>query len=277
MKFKRTIAFLLLIPNSGFAQNQLSSQQNNRKGKLFFYWGWNREGFTKSDINFRGANYNFTLKNVVAKDRQSKFDLKKYFNPSKATIPQYNFRIGYFITNHYSISFGIDHMKYVVQQGQVVKLSGNISSTGTVYDNAYTNEDITINPDFLQFEHTNGLNYINLEFRRFDEMIDLNKIKINLTEGLGAGILFPKTNATLLNNESYDEFHLSGYGINEIVGINISFFKSLFVQTEFKGGFLNMPDIRTTIFESDRASQNFFFYQLNIVFGATINLLNNKT
>jgi hypothetical protein len=37
-------------------------------------------------------------------------------------------------------------------------------------------------------------------------------IKFNLTEGVGVGLLYPKTNATLLGKERYDDFHVSGYG-----------------------------------------------------------------
>ena len=37
-----------------------------------------------------------------------------------------------------------------------------------------------------------------------------------------------------------------------------------------KGGFIDMPDILTSTDKSDRASQHFFFNQLNIVFGITL-------
>lgn len=271
MKITGTIFLLLFTTYTSFCQNQPKFEQINRKGDFYFYWGWNRGWYSNSDIKFSGENYNFSLKEVVAKDRQSKFEPAIYFVPTQASIPQYNFRVGYFITNNYNISVGLDHMKYVVTQDQAVKISGNISISGTVYDGVYDNDEIIITDDFLQFEHTDGLNYANFEIRRFDEIFDLDKIKIGLTEGVGAGLLIPRTNTTLLNNEMYDEFHLAGYGINGVVGINISFFKFLFVQSELKGGFINMPDIRTTISESDNASQCFFFSQLNIVFGATIN------
>jgi hypothetical protein len=39
------------------------------------------------------------------------------------TIPQTNFRIGYFINDHYSIALGVDHMKYVAQN-QVANITG---------------------------------------------------------------------------------------------------------------------------------------------------------
>lgn len=39
-----------------------------------------------------------------------------------------------------------------------------------------------------------------------------------------------------------------------------------------KGGFINMPDIRTTEFKADRAAQHFFFWQGNILFGFQVKL-----
>ena len=267
MKLTGKITILIILTFLSCPKAQTVAHGVIRKGKFYFYWGWNRAWYSNSDINFRGKDYNFNIKNVAAADRQTSFSIDKYLNPANATIPQYNFRVGYFITDNYSISFGIDHMKYVVRENQFVKITGHINNTGTVYDRSYSEENIQLKKGFLLFEHTNGLNYINFDVRRIDEVFNFNKVKINVTGGLGAGILLPKTNTTFINYKRYDEFHLSGYGINGMVGINISFFDSFFIQSEFKGGYINMPDIRTTIAETDRASQNFFFYQLNVVFG----------
>jgi len=272
MKFPIFIAFLILASQLASAQNEIPIEKTSQKGKLYVYWGWNRGWYTTSDIGFSGADYDFNLNNVVAKDRQTPFSLSPHLNPTLITIPQYNFRIGYFITSNYDISFGVDHMKYVVQSGQTVKISGYISEPETGYEGVYENDDIVIEEGFLNFEHTDGLNYLNVEFRRFDNIFDFNKVKINLTEGLGLGVLMPKTNATLLNNERHDDFHLAGYGISAVVAINISFYEVFFIQSELKGGYINMPDIRTTMSKADKASQSFFFSQLNIVFGVKINL-----
>jgi len=160
-------------------------------------------------------------------------------------------------------------MKYVMDANQTVKISGEINGTNTIFDGSYNDDDIVLTEDFLTFEHTDGLNYINVEFRRFDEIFNLNHVKINLTEGLGAGFLFPKTNTKLLNYERYDKFHITGYGFSAVVGLNLAIYKHFFIQSELKGGFINMPNIRTTISDLDKAEQSFFFSQVNIVFGAT--------
>lgn len=266
------IALLTQVGNCIFAQSISFFEPENRKGQFYVYWGWNVDSYSKSDIHFTGADYDFTLDNVVAADRQSDFDVKLYGNPLKATIPQYNFRMGYFINEHYNISFGIDHMKYVVQQGQKVIINGQIDQTETIYDGNYVNDIITVKPGFLSLEHTDGLNYINSEFRRVDNLISTKHFKLNFMEGIGAGILLPKTNCTLINNERYDEFHLAGFGLDGIIGLNTEFFRYFFLQSELKGGFVNMPDIRTTTNIADKASQHFFFAQWNVTFGVNFNL-----
>tara|TARA_B110000971_G_C20019058_1_gene505379 strand:+ start:60 stop:410 length:351 start_codon:yes stop_codon:yes gene_type:complete len=89
------------------------AEKNTNKGKFFFYWGWNRANFSVSDIHFTGDNYDFTLRNVKAKDRQTPFSFNDYLNPVNITIPQNNYRIGYFLKEHYTISLGVDHMKWL--------------------------------------------------------------------------------------------------------------------------------------------------------------------
>jgi hypothetical protein len=135
-----------------------------------------------------------------------------------------------------------------------------------------------IDEDFLQFEHTDGLNYVNLEISRVDNLGDYfkwdsKKIQLNILEAFGAGVLYPKTNSTLLSKERYDDFHLSGFGVSFKGGINLTFFNNFFVQGEIKTGYINMSDIRTTTSSADSASQEFFFFQRNISFGYIFQLV----
>lgn len=237
----------------------------HNKGKFYIYWGGNRETYSKSDIRFKGDDYDFTLYDVEAHDKPKGWHVD-YVNPSRMTIPQTNFRIGYFISDHYNISIGLDHMKYVMFNDKRVKYSGYYPNEGNYLENPIDNE-LTLTEDFLLFEHTDGLNYINTEFSRVDDISswfnlpNTDKVQINATEGLGAGFIYPKTNTTLLGKERYDQFHLSGYGLSAKVGLNFTFFKYFFIQTEVKGGYINMSDIRTTKYTADSASQDFWFLQ----------------
>ena len=127
--------------------------------------------------------------------------------------------------------------------------------------------------NFLTFEHTDGLNYVNTEIARYDDISQLlrlpntDKFQISVLEGLGAGILFPKTNAKLFNKERHDDYNVAGYGVSAKVGLNLTFFKHYFIQSELKAGYIDMNNIKTTFDSSDKASQNFFFLQKIIAFG----------
>ena len=248
----------------------------HNKGKFFVYWGGNRESYTKSDIRFYGNDYDFTLQNVTAYDKPKGWHVD-YVNPSRMTIPQTNFRVGYFINDHYNITIGVDHMKYVMAQNRAVDINGFYPNQGT-YGETLPNGQVLLTEDFLTFEHTDGLNYVNTDFGRVDDISKLfritntDKFQINVTEAVGIGLLYPKTNAKLLGNNRHDDFHVSGYGVSAKVGLNFTFFKHFFIQTELKGGYINLNDIRTTENSSDRAEQEFFFLQKIIVLGGIFKL-----
>lgn len=270
MKNAVILAFLLCAIEA-IGQAPSPNSKDSRKGDFYFYWGWNRDFYSKSDITFEGKDYSFVLKDVVGKDRQTEFAADTYLNPGRLTIPQTNFRIGYFISEHYNISFGFDHMKYVVQQNQTVTIDGEIDGTGTRFDGTYDNDEIEITNDFLQFEHTDGLNYLVVDLRRVDNLFTYKQINLSLTEGIGIGALIPRTDAELMNFRDNDYYHLSGFGVNGMVGLNITFFNTFFIQSELKGGYITMPDMRTTDDTADKASQSFWFGQYNIVFGGVVN------
>lgn len=274
------LPFLFTALLVGATKPNTNTEKTSDKGKIYAFWGWNRGWYTNSDIEFTGSNYNFKLNDVKAKDRQTPFDIGTYFNPPTITIPQTNFRIGYFLSDKVDISFGVDHMKYVMVAVQNTEISGYIND-GTEYDGTYLNDDFEINKPFLEFEHTDGLNYLNFEITRNDdvvEMLKLNfnpkKIQIHTLFGFGIGAMMPKSNVTLWNNERNDDFHFAGYGFSGKVGLNITFFKHFFIRSEYKGGFIDMPDIRTTPDPIDKASQHFFFRQLNFNIGFAINPFN---
>lgn len=275
-----TICSTFCFGQVGYSQENTTANPSkytaHNKGKMYIFWGGNRENFTKSDIRFKGADYDFTLYDVEATDKPKGWHVD-YINPGRMTIPQTNLRIGYFITDHYNISIGVDHMKYVMMQDKAVNYSGFYPNSGS-YGEILPNNQVLLTEEFLTFEHTDGLNYVNTEFSRVDDLSSLvklpntDKFQINITEGIGAGILYPKTNAKVLGNERHDDFHVSGYGVSAKVGLNFTFFKHFFIQTELKGGYINMNDIRTTKDSSDTASQEFFFLQRIVAFGGIFKL-----
>lgn len=266
----KKVFFLLLLAVVGSTQAQERYTEKN-KGKFFLFWGGNRGYYTNSDITFRGDDYQFTINDVEAVDRPKGWHID-YINPLRMTIPQTNFRLGYYVGDNWTISAGVDHMKYVMVQDQTVKINGRVNA-GTAHDGVYNNVDKVLTEDFLTFEHTDGLNYVLVEGARVDDISSLfgirntDKIQINLTEGLGFGVLYPKTNTKILNHERYDEFHVAGVGMNAKAGLHVALFKHLMLVGELRGGYINMYDVRTTMSKSDRAHHDFFFFETMLALG----------
>jgi hypothetical protein len=276
----RLVLFLLLILLNPCIKAQKPENVKPNKGKIYALWGWNRGWYSKSDIRFQGNDYDFKLDDVEATDRQTPFSYGTYFGPKTITIPQTNFRIGYYINENIYISFGVDHMKYVMVANQESNITGKIENE-TDFSGVYNYDEITLTQNFIRYEHTDGLNYLNIEITYNQNLLQLirlksnpNKIELNYLLGFGLGAMMPKSNVTLMDNDRYDDFHFSGYGFSAKVGINLTFYRFFFIRTEYKGGFTHLTDVKTTQFESDRARQHFLFTQLNFCFGIAINPFN---
>lgn len=266
-------------PSGAFSQGNPTNGHGNRH-RIYVYWGWNRGFFSDSDIHFEGPAYDFTLEKVKAKDRQSDFSFRKYFHPSQLTIPQTNYGIGLYFRDNRMLSLGVDHMKYVVQQGQAVAINGTIN-TGSAYDGTYAGEDmVTVQPGFLELEHTDGLNYLHAAVGLAENLLKKQpkldgKLEANLSVGLGGGVLLPRTDAKLLSFERNNEYHLAGFGLSVQTGLQVVFFRHFFLRGDLKLGFINLPSVRTTPDKADKAAQHFYFVQPSLAIGSMFHLKKN--
>ncbi|MFY1048452.1 hypothetical protein [Chryseobacterium sp. GP-SGM7] len=282
---KKLIAVGLLLSNFVFGQNikdTIQTQEHDdglivdgrtkifKKGAMFVFWGWNRSGFSNSDIRFKGNGYDFTLNNVVAHDRPSELSMA-YIDPTRLSIPQFNFRLAYFFKDNLALVVGTDHMKYVMDQDQTVGFKGNISDPK--YAGMVQNGEVNLTDEqFLTFEHTDGLNYVNAGLEKYKNLVNKKNFDIFWAYGGGAGVLFPKSNVKLFGNERSDRYHVAGFGLDARTNINFVFWNHIMARVEGKFGYINMPDIKTTLNNKpDKASQDFVFYQINFGIGYTFN------
>ncbi len=244
----------------------VSAQKVSDSRKWSVYWGWNRSNYSNSDIHFWGSDHDFTLKSVAADDLQTDSTLANTFaiflRPSEITIPQTNLRVAYQWNSDTAIALNLDHMKYVVAQGQTVPISGQIlgvqqSGNQVIADN------------WLNYEHTDGLNIISLEIekqRPVDWFGDSRTARVFALAGVG--VLLPKTNVTLhmVNQKRNDQFHVSGYSLGVGAGLEKDFWQNFFVRGAYKFGYVNMPDVLTSS-RGDKASQSFTYNEFLIAAG----------
>lgn len=241
-------------------------KNSTSQGTLFGYWGNNRSSYTKSTLFFSGPGYDFSLKGSKASDKPTPFSFKGYFDPTKLTLLQYNVRLGYYFKNHYAISVGYDHLKYVFADQNQVLLSGTINpgvDTVTNWSGTYLNESVITDRNTFHYENSNGLNYLRIEFTRSDQLYKMGKkdwlvVSSNFSAGFG-GLLSYNTfvfggksdNATL---------SMSGYAISAHAGLRFEFFQHFFIQSTVSGGFMHQLHVMNRTNEPNAISKQKFGY-----------------
>ena len=149
-----------LISISFLSITNIVSAKKTKHTSMYFSWGYNRDIYSPSNVHFvNPGKYDFTVHQMKATDRPSfgwndlKRDAHYIIEP---TIPQYQYRIGYFLNKQKtkSIEINFDHTKYVSVDNQIARVSGTIN--GVAID-----REMILRPDsFLHFEHTNGANFM---------------------------------------------------------------------------------------------------------------------
>ena len=293
-----TLAFIVFLAfvNSGISAQELNDNKVassishfkiHEKGKWFVTWGYNRSWYENSDIHFTGQGHDFILYNVVAKDRPSPLNLD-YVNPTTWSTPQFNFRIGLFLSDKYSVSIGWDHMKYVALNYQKLQMYGhldpskvpdpimktNMETTNATYapNGLYNYAEVIMDPEtFLSYEHTDGFNYATVDLERYNKLwqsAKFNKLAVTIVTGVGAGIIVPRTDACLFGSGRNHFWNIAGWGANAKIGLELNIFKNIYLQSDLKCGYVQMNDVHTSNhYNIDKAQQSIVFYENSWLLG----------
>lgn len=242
--------------------NQLSDN------KWSFEWGWNNETYRKSDIHFKGVDHQFSLFGVRATDTQKTLTTQSlfntYLNPARITIPQTNARLAYQLDDKTAIALNLDHMKYVVSDGQTVAIEGQIKQSNYASGTAKY-----LSPSFMHYEHTDGLNVVTIEYeKKFPLQTQIGHVKTRAFALVGAGIVIPKSNITMtmVDQVRNDKFHLAGTNIDVAGGFEIDYSKDYFSRMTFKVGHIKLTDIVTSA-RQDKASQQISYQEASLTVG----------
>jgi hypothetical protein len=245
-------------------------QGKSNLGKFYVFWGYNRSMYTTSDISVKGRGYDFTAYDVKADDDPESFDPNIYLNILKLTIPQFNFRAGYYISERASISMGWDHLKYRLNHQQTVNVDGDYVKNGETIH--YDQEPIFLTNRFFHLEHTDGLNYVRINYDYSLPLIATQNKKISLDAIVGAGLgpVLPWTDA-VLDGEQFRAFlRPAGAGISTNLSVRLNIGGSFFLQSTGRVGAIKLIDVY--ISEEIRGKQQFAFAEFNIVAGFTFGL-----
>ncbi len=242
------LLFSIILPLGLQAQLSRKQRVSYAKGNFFGYWGYNRSFYTKSDIQFVGSGYDFNLAGSAAKDNPSN-QFKQYINPVTLTVPQFNARFGYYFKDHYAISLGYDHMKYIFKDQNNVLLSGTIDpgvDNVTFGAGTYDNKPVVTDRNTFHYENSNGLNYIRAELTRTDLLFKVGKsFAITSNASFGTGVLLSYNDFTFAGQKDMVTISLSGFALSGHAALKFEFWNLLFLRTGFSGGYMNQLNVKT--------------------------------
>lgn len=249
-----------------YAQDTLKTKKRKMHGTFYVTWGYQKDYYTRSDVHFQDSksdDYDFTLHQVKANDRRDMYD---FFN-QPLTVPQYVLYGGYFFNNKgdWGIEGGWDHLKYIVTEGQTVRMTGQIR--GVQYD-----QDTTVNYNFFHYEHTNGNNYLTLSLVKRNVLYTSinNHHKVSALFKAGGGGLIPKTESMVLGNHRDGPFRLAGYVATLGTAIRYDIYRYFFLEAAMKGAYARYTHDK--IYEQGVAKQNFLSMQFIMSAGINIPL-----
>lgn len=273
MHLRAVVLFLLFLIPSIF-----SGQVEPKKGSYYAVWGYNRSWYSNSDIHFSGEGYDFTLWDTPATDKPEKFKTNIYLNPLKFTIPQFNFRAGYHLSDKYALSLGWDHMKYYMKENIFVNVTGYLDEeVHDYYSFDLDNEPFFLARNFMEYEHSDGFNYVRLNLDRYDKIFSKGKFQLDWISGIGFGTALTWSDFSWGSTRYRNVLHLSGLNISLNTGPELQFKNHIFLNSTFMAGQSWLFDVAIRHKEPEhKAHQNFQFYQYYIVLGYRFRVGNNS-
>jgi len=222
---KRIIVSLLIIVSTSLHAQQ--GQLQNKSGIFYIAIGTHDAYFTKSDIHLKSTAFDFVLKNVKGTD-------DKFLHATGGPI-QYDYQVGYYFKKkNFGIEYNFDHIKYFARHDQSVR------TVGTVNDQKI-DAVLPITTYVQNYEHTNGANYVLLNFVKWKELIKCKNSDriLNLLMKTGVGAVVPRTNSTIMNKHRDDTYNVAGYLFALEGGLRYNFAKHFFAEGTLKGAYAN--------------------------------------
>jgi hypothetical protein len=250
------------VPNSILGS---FSPKAHDRGSLYVNWSYNRDWYTKSDIHFKNDksdDYNFTFHDAVAHDHPSMSDFWKLSN---LTVPQYDLTVGYMFhdKNDLGIEVSWNHLKYVVDDNQTMRVSGEIR--GFKFD-----RDTLVTPDFVHLQHTNGNNYLMVNLVKRHSLTAGRHIALSAVGKVGGGPMISYTISSIFTSHAEGPFHYEGWVAGASAGLRLELYHYFFLNTDFQGAYARYTNSYIGADRLGRVTHNFGSGQLIYGFGFNV-------
>ena len=260
MKLCRFLPVLLMLPICLQAQQK----KIERKGEFYFSWGYNKEWYTRSDVKLDQPllNSKYTLKNVQSHDHIG-WDEGLFSIP--ISIPQYNYRFGYFFNKKKGLAFEInfDHTKLIIQDNQTIKITGKLN--GRQVDSSINFSE----GNGFYYYLNNGANFLLFNIVKRWHWYESRKggFTIDALGKAGIGPVIPHVQNSFFGQANDPGFQLGGWNIGLEGAVRATFAKHVFLEFSNKLDYARYANLK--IYQGT-AKQAFGTYELILSLGYTI-------
>jgi hypothetical protein len=272
MKRNKEKVVLAIILAFGFVPSFLRAQTKEKKKKheIYFSWGYNTEWYTHSDLHISQPSLgnNYTFENVRAHDHRG---WDGQFFTEALSIPQYNYRLGYFFNEDKGLAFEInfDHTKYIFADNQMVHIVGTMNGKG-FNGNVLFKENTAANADSNSYYFlNNGANFLlfNIVKRWHLAINKKGSIQIDGLAKAGIGPVIPHVQNKFFNQPPNDQgFQFGGWNVGIEGALRATFFKYIYLEYSNKLDYARYSGLQ--IYEGT-AKQAFGTYEMILHLGLT--------
>jgi hypothetical protein len=267
MERKLLIAFIGAL--SLLNQTALAQQKSNwsfvKNGSLYFSWGYNTEWYTRSTVHVKQPSLgnDYKLVRVRAHDRPG-WDDGLFSKPM--TIPQYNYRIGYFFNEKQDLAIEInfDHTKYIITDEQDVNVKGTFNGQKVNTTRRFSEKDGSY------YYLNNGANFLLFNLVKKFRLVQPgpnNNLKLDLLAKAGIGPVIPHVENSFFGQANEPGFQIGGWNTGVETAFRLTGFKYAYLEFAQKFDYARYSHLK--VYEG-RAKQAFGSYQLILSLGFTL-------
>jgi hypothetical protein len=208
--------------------------KKKKKGELYISWGYNTEWYTRSTLKIKqsalGNNYRF--KDVRGHDHRGWDD--GLFSQA-VSIPQYNYRLGYFFNNKKDIGAEInfDHTKFIFADNQLVHVKGTVDGKSYNEQVLFKENDAPNADSSSYYFLNNGANFLlfNIMKRWHWSTNKKENVKIDAITKFGIGPLIPHVQNKFFDQpENKPHFQVGGWNTGVEGAIRSTFYKHVYLE-----------------------------------------------
>lgn len=244
---------------------QTEKKKKHRTGSVYLSWGYNTEWYTPSTVHIDQPSLGnkYDLIQVNAHDHRG-WDRKLL--EQQPTIPQYNYRLGYYFNDKQDLAFEInfDHTKYIISDGQYVQLKGTLNHAPAYMDALMFSEK---NGFFYYLN--NGANFLlfNIVKRVGLYRAKSNNFAVDLTGKAGIGPVIPHVENSFFGQRNDPHFQIGGWNAGIETAIRATFMRYVYLELSDKIDYARYSHLK--IYEGT-ASQNFASCQFILSLGVVL-------